>query len=158
MDRGLHKGLASAIVRMSVFLLIVAGLWGIMRTPLAAEEPKQGGTLTVGLAADISHFDVFHALGYEAIWALQNIHSGLVRADASGNIVPDMATSWDITDEGRTYIFHLHKGITFHDGTAADAEAIKWNVDYMLDPANKADARVFLRPIAAVEALDDATL
>jgi peptide/nickel transport system substrate-binding protein len=158
MDKRLQKRLASAVVRVSMFLLIVAGFLGIMCTPLVAGEPKHGGTLIVGLAADISHFDAFHALGYEAFWALQNIHSGLVRADASGNIVPDMATSWDSQDEGRTYSFHLRKGMTFHDGTPADAEAVKWNFDYVLDPANKADARVFFRPIASVEALDDVTL
>src|SRR5919108_4344262 len=114
----------SAIIGIALLLIVVLDLLGGLSTPLAAEEPKQGGTLTVGLAADISNFDVFRALGYEAIWALQNIHSGLVRADASGTIVPDMATSWDINDEGRTYTFHLHKGMTFHDGTPADAEAI----------------------------------
>ena len=138
-------------------LIILVGLlagqsmaWG--------QQPKSGGTLTVGLAADIAHFDVFHAIGYEAYWALENIHSGLVRVDPQGNIIPDMATSWDIQDEGRTYIFHLHKGITFHDGTPADAAAIKWNIEYILDPANTCDARLFFRPIEAVAALDDTTL
>jgi len=154
MDSRQRQTLTAAIV----FLSVVTGLLGRLCTPLAAEEPKHGGTLTVGLAADISHFDVFHALGYEAIWALENIHSGLVRVDPNGNIIPDMATSWDVKDDGRTYVFHLHKGITFHDGTAADAEAIKWNIEYILDPVNTADARIFFTPITAVEALDDATL
>src|SRR5712692_5424658 len=138
-------------------LIMLVGL--LLGQPVAwGQQPKSGGTLTVGLAADIAHFDVFHAIGYESYWALENIHSGLVRVDPQGNIIPDMAPSWDIKDEGRTYIFHLHKGITFHDGTPADAAAIKWNIEYILDPANTADARIFFRPIAAVEALDDATL
>ena len=158
MDSRQPKIRPSVMVGMSILLNVVLGFLGIMCTPLAAAEPKHGGTLTVGLAADIAHFDIFRAIGYEAVWALENIHSGLVRADPNGNIVPDMATSWDVKDEGRTYVFHLHKGIKFHDGTPADAEAIKWNIDYILDPANTADARVFLRPIAAVEALDDVTL
>ena len=158
MDSRQRQTLTTTIVRMSVLLSVVTGLLGLLGTPLAAEEPTPGGTLTVGLAADIAHFDVFHTSGYEAVWALENIHSGLVRVDPNGNILPDMATSWDVTDEGRTYVFHLHQGIKFHDGTAADAEAIKWNIDYTLDPANTADARIFFKPIAAVEALDDATL
>jgi ABC-type transport system substrate-binding protein len=143
---------------MGVIVLIVAGIVGMMRSALAAEQPKSGGTLTVGLAADIQHFDIFQALGYEAIWALMNIHSGLVRVDSSGNIVPDMAKSWDVENEGHAYTFHLHEGITFHDGTAADAAAIKWNLDYILDPANKANTRAFFRPVAAVEAVDTTTL
>ncbi|HYY17158.1 MAG TPA: ABC transporter substrate-binding protein, partial [Gammaproteobacteria bacterium] len=153
MDRQPGKGPISAVVGIGLLLIIASGLLGGLRTPLAAEEPKHGGTLTVGLAADIANFDVFRTLGYEAVWALENIHSGLVRVDATGNTVPDMATSWDISDDGRTYIFHLHKGMTFHDDTPADAEAIKWNIDYILDPANKADARVFFRPIAAAEVI-----
>src|SRR5215813_251228 len=138
-------------------LIILVGLlagqsmaWG--------QQPKSGGTLTVGLAADIAHFDVFHAIGYEAYWALENIHSGLVRVDPQGQILPDMATAWDVKEDGRTYVFHLQKGVTFHDGTLADAEAIKWNIEYILDPTNSADTRVFYRSIAAVEVLDDTTL
>ena len=138
-------------------LIILVGL--LAGQPVAwGQQPRSGGTLTVGLAADIAHFDVFHAIGYEAYWALENIHSGLVRVDPQGNIIPDMATSWDIKDEGRTYVFHLYKGITFHDGTPADAEALKWNIEYILDPTNSADTRVFYRSIAAVAVLDDTTL
>ena len=138
-------------------LMMLVGL--LVGQPVVwGQQPKAGGTLTVGLAADIAHFDVFHVLGYEAAWALGNIHSGLVRVNASGDIVPDMAHSWDIKDEGRTYIFHLHKGIMFHDGTAADAAAIKWNFDYILDPANSADHRVYFRSIAAVETPDESTV
>src|SRR5262249_47891585 len=148
----------AAIVRMSVFLSVMTGLLGILGTPLATEEPKHGGTLTVGLAADIAHFDVFHAIGYEAYWALENIHSGLVRVDPQGNLIPDVAPEWDMKEGGPTYIFHPHKGIPFPDGPPADAAAIKWNIEYILDPANSADARIFFRPIASVEALDDVTL
>jgi peptide/nickel transport system substrate-binding protein len=57
--------------------------------------------------------------------------------DPKGNILPDMATSWDVKDEGRTYVFHLHQGIKFHDGTAADAEAIKWSIEYTLGLCRK---------------------
>src|SRR3989442_13680416 len=136
MDSRQRQIRTSVSVGMSILLSVVLGCLGLMCTPLAAEEPKHGGTLTVGLAADIAHFDVFHAIGYEAIWALENIHSGLVRADPQANIVPDMATSWDIQDEGRTYIFHLYTGITFHDATHAVAEASKSNIEYILDPPN----------------------
>src|SRR5215831_16807708 len=103
-----RQALAAAMVRMSVVLSVVIGLLGMLGTPLAAEEPKHGGTLTVGLAADVAHFDVFHAIGYESYWVLENIHSGLVRVDPNGNIVPDMATSWDVKEgvfgqRGRTW-------------------------------------------------------
>ena len=137
-------------LRYSVTILLTLAALTLGWSPGLGAEPKPGGTLTVGLAADIAHFDIFHAIGYEAVWALENIHSGLVRVDPQGTIVPDMATSWDVKDDGRTYVFHLHKGITFHDGTPADAEAIKWNIEYTLDPANTADARIFFWPLTAL--------
>ena len=158
MDSRQRQTRISAIMRVRVILGVVTGLLGFLGPSLAAEAPTPGGTLTVGLAADIAHFDVFHAIGYEAYWALENIHSGLVRVDPQGQILPDMATSWDITDDGRTYVFHLHPGIRFHDGTPANAAAIKWNFEYILDPAHSADTRVFYRSIAVVEVLDDTTL
>ncbi len=124
-------------LRYSVTILLTVAAVMVGWSHGLGAQPKHGGVLTVGLAADIAHFDVFHALGYEALWALENIHSGLVRVEPNGHILPDMATSWDVKDEGRTYVFHLHKGITFHDGTPADAEAIKWNIEHILDPANR---------------------
>jgi peptide/nickel transport system substrate-binding protein len=158
MDSKQHQTRIAAISRVRVILGVVIGLLSFLGPALAVEKPTPGGTLTVGLAADIAHFDVFHAIGYEAYWALENIHSGLVRVDPQGQILPDMATSWDITDDGHIYVFHLHPGIRFHDGTPANAAAIKWNLDYILDPGNSADTRVFYRSIAGVEVLDDTTL
>jgi peptide/nickel transport system substrate-binding protein len=158
MDKRRLPGLTWALRSMRVLLHLMAGLLAMTCPALAAETPTPGGTLTVGLAADIQHFDVNQALGYEAIWVAGAIHSGLVRVDADGHIVADMAKSWNIKDEGRTYTFHLHKGITFHDGTPADAEAVKWNLDYIMDPATKANTRVFYKPVTAVEALDSTTL
>jgi len=62
--------------------------------PLAwGQQPKSGGTLTMRLAADIAHFDVFYAIGYESYWGLENIYSGLVWVDPQGNVMPNMTTS-----------------------------------------------------------------
>jgi ABC-type transport system substrate-binding protein len=72
--------------RRFILILLVGVLVG--QSAVWGQQPTSGGTLTVGLAADIAHFDVFHILGYEAIWALTNIHSGLVRINAQGEIVP----------------------------------------------------------------------
>jgi ABC-type transport system substrate-binding protein len=45
----------------------------------------------------------------------------------SPTINPEAAENWEIQDGGRTYIFHLRKGITFHDGNELTAEDVKWN-------------------------------
>ena len=61
-------------------------------------------------------------------------------------------------DEGRTYVFHLHEGVTFHDGTAFDAQAAKWNIERILNPEVKSWIRTYYEDIAQVEAVDKYTL
>ncbi|MCL4105170.1 UNVERIFIED_CONTAM: hypothetical protein GTU68_018877 [Idotea baltica] len=58
-----------------------------------------------------------------------NIFEGLTRFMADGSVVPGLAKSWDISEDGLTYTFMLQDGVTFHDGTAMDAEDVKFSLD-----------------------------
>lgn len=58
-----------------------------------------------------------------------NIFEGLTRFASDGSIVPGLAESWEISEDGLTYTFHLHEGVTFHDGSAMDAEDVKFSLD-----------------------------
>jgi peptide/nickel transport system substrate-binding protein len=58
-----------------------------------------------------------------------NVFEGLTRFASDGSIVPGLAESWDISDDGLTYTFHLHDGVMFHDGTTMDAEDVKFSLD-----------------------------
>jgi peptide/nickel transport system substrate-binding protein len=55
----------------------------------------------------------------------------------SFEVVPGLAHDWDIEDDGKRYTFHLEEGVTFHDGTAFNAEAVKMNFERWSDPNNK---------------------
>lgn len=52
---------------------------------------------------------------------------GLTKIDPKGNVQPDLAKSWDIKDNGKTYVFYLKPGIYFSDGTAVDSKSINYN-------------------------------
>ena len=62
-------------------------------------------------------------MGAQAFWTSNNIYNSLLTTTPPPElkIVPDLAKSWEVLDEGRTYVFHLHEGVTFHDGTDFDA-------------------------------------
>jgi peptide/nickel transport system substrate-binding protein len=61
----------------------------------------------------------------------------LVRAaPGETDVEPDLATSWSVSSDGLTWTFKLRKGVTFHDGTAWNAEAAKFNFDRWADPKN----------------------
>lgn len=58
-----------------------------------------------------------------------NVFEGLTRFMADGSVVAGLAESWEISDDGLTYTFMLHDGVTFHDGTTMDAEDVKFSLD-----------------------------
>jgi len=58
-----------------------------------------------------------------------NVFEGLTRFMADGSVVAGLAESWDISPDGLTYTFNLRSGVTFHDGTAMDAEDVKFSLD-----------------------------
>ncbi|WP_250294363.1 ABC transporter substrate-binding protein [Streptomyces atroolivaceus] len=82
------------------------------------------------LDPQISPYDVTAALG-------RNIFDSLVVMDADGRIGPWLATSWQISRDGRTYTFRLREGVRFHDGTALDAAAVKATLDHTVAPETK---------------------
>ncbi len=82
----------------------------------------------------------------------------LVTIDTSGKLVPDLATSWSTSADGKTLTFHLRQGVTFQDGTPLDATAVKWNLDRLLDPKVRVPRRGQLTVIDSVDAVDATTV
>jgi peptide/nickel transport system substrate-binding protein len=58
----------------------------------------------------------------------------LVKIDRRGELQPGLAKSWDVSKDGKTVTLQLEQGITFHDGSPLDAEAVKYSLERMLDP------------------------
>ena len=63
----------------------------------------------------------------EVVYA--NIFEGLTRFGPDGAVLPGLAESWEVSDDGLTYTFHLRAGVTFHDGTTMDAEDVVFTLD-----------------------------
>ena len=64
---------------------------------------------------------------------LEDILNKLVSRDAELSYRDDIAQSWEVSADGLLWTFHLKPGITFHDGTPCDAEAVAWNIETMRD-------------------------
>ena len=69
----------------------------------------------------------------------------------------DLAESWS-TPDALTYVFHLRRGVRFHDGRALTSADVKATFDFIMNPANKSPKRGALRLVTSVEAPDDATV
>lgn len=96
-------------------------------------------------------------------WVGHQIYSGLVRSDsglsAPEDIAPDLAESWEVSDDGVTYTFHLRQGAQFHKGygevTATD---VKFSYDRIKDAEVASSYSGLFEPVEEIEVVDDYTV
>jgi ABC-type transport system substrate-binding protein len=124
----------------------------------SAVEPKQGGTLKIAFESDVPGMDPHTSLGVQVQVLIPSLFNTLVTIDEHLEVIPDLARSWEVQDGGKTYIFHLHKGVKFHDGTDCDAAAVKWNFERLRNPEEKVLTAPFYTMVESVEAVDADTL
>ena len=91
----------------------------------------------------------------EVVYA--NVFEGLTRYQADGSIAPALAKSWDVSDDGLVYTFHLRSGVKFHDGTDMTAEDVKFSLDRARAEDSTNAQKALFAGIASVEAVDDVT-
>ncbi len=103
----------------------------------AATAQTPENVLIVGQIAEPQALDPAAVTAVNDFRILMNMYDGLVRyKDGTLEVEPALATDWTISDDGTRYTFTLREGVTFHDGSAFDAEAVKFNFDRMLDESH----------------------
>jgi peptide/nickel transport system substrate-binding protein len=101
----------------------------------AAPARSTTGTLVIGMVAEPTSLDPGQLTDINSMKLLGAIYDTLVRfKPESFDIEPGLATSWDISSDGLLYTFKLRQGVTFHDGSPFDANAVKFTYDRLLDP------------------------
>jgi len=125
-----------------------------------AAPAASGDSLRYGLTLSPSGLDPHINASSELTIPLGSIYDTLVFQDSeSGEFVPGLAESWEVSADGRQYTFHLRQGVRFHDGTAFDAEAVRLNLERVRDPANLSQkAASMLGPLESVDVVDTSTV
>ncbi|MFD1030224.1 glutathione ABC transporter substrate-binding protein [Metaplanococcus flavidus] len=96
-------------------------------------EETAGGDLVLAVLADASTLDPQGTSDVTSSVVQENIYENLVEKDENNDIIPGLAKSWKAVDE-LTWSFTLNEGIKFHDGEDFNAEAVKANLDRILNP------------------------
>jgi ABC-type transport system substrate-binding protein len=100
-------------------------------------NPKSGGVLKYAITSRAPHFD-FHQSGtINSLGSQGCMFDNLVRRDprdSGKTIIPDLAHSWEIAKDGKTYIFHLREGVQFHDGAEFTSADVKATFDRIAKP------------------------
>jgi peptide/nickel transport system substrate-binding protein len=122
-----------------------------------AAQPRPGGTLVIGRPTDAISLDPHRATTAPEVWVYNNIFETLVTLDETMQIRPALAERWERIDD-RTLRFHLRRGVTFHDGSPFNAEAVTFTLERVINPKAPARGRSWLGPVSGATVVDDATV
>jgi len=143
--------------RHAMKVLAMTALAGAMTLGAWAAEAKSD--LVIGLQLEPPHLDPTSAAAGAIDQVLYaNVFEGLTRFGPDGSVNPGLAQSWDISDDGQVYTFHLREGVQFHDGSALDASDVVFTLDRARAEDSQNAQKALFAGIESVEALDDLTV
>ncbi len=151
--------------KAAVWRALVVAMIGLVG-PAVSSSAQPAGTLVVGLVAEPVNLDPAQVTDLNSNRVGRRIVETLVTfPEESTQVVPGLAESWTISKDGLRYSFKLRKGVTFHDGTPFNAEAVKFSIERQIDlehPFNKLGkypfANYFFGNVKSVEVVDPSTV
>jgi peptide/nickel transport system substrate-binding protein len=102
-----------------------------------AAKPQDGGTITITMGADATGLDPESVLNNNSGYAMAMMYDGLTAYKrGTTEVGPSLAEKWEISDDAKTYTFHLTQGVKFHDDTDFNADAAVAWLDRLLNKSN----------------------
>jgi len=150
-----NRCLLIGIISLTALLAMLLGsCQPVTETPAAEETPAEGGETLRVSAFPIAQTDPAYISSDSEVLIANHVYDYLVDIDADNQIQPRLATEWDISDDGLTYVFDLAEGVTFHDGSAFSAEDVVWTFRRLRDTEGLATADLYAG-ITGIEATGD---
>ena len=125
-------------------IVVVASLFyvlSIVNTQYIASVPSSGGTIVEGIVGTPRFVNPVLAITRADHDMVALIYSGLLKLDAQGNLVPDLAESIEISEDGRTYHITLKKDIEFHNGNSFMTRDVAYTIALIQNPDLKSPLR-----------------
>lgn len=155
MNINLWSGVKAVLVACSLCLTTLL-VYSSRGECAPATKPRSGGTLTVGVELEFRGFDPLKAnyMGIADRTVVMAIEERLFDMDAKGNLVPELALSARPAKDGKSWLIALRKGVSFHDGTPFNADAVVSHWQRLLEPKNKFFGLSSLETIESVQKVD----
>jgi oligopeptide transport system substrate-binding protein len=139
---------ALLVINVLVGAITISGSW----TP-------RDDTLVYRFKTDAPTLDPAYGRDTTSSTVLQCLFDGLTELDAETlEVKPELAESWEVSDDGTVYTFHLRHGVEFHNGREVTAEDFKFSMERVLDPATAADQRWVLEELKGADTFDGKTV
>jgi peptide/nickel transport system substrate-binding protein len=140
----------------SLAIVVVCGVAAVMGA-CGQQVQQRPGEVTFLIEANPTNLDPRYATDVQSQKIGALLYNGLVQRDAEMNLHGDLAESWE-TPDALTYVFHLRKGVKFHDGREVTSRDVKATIEYMMNPENRSPKRGAFRMIGSIEAPDAHTV
>ena len=132
-SKGPNKWIIAIIAVIAVVAIIVGVV--VFRNNNASSDTAENGTsntVTIGLKLAPVSLDIRHQSGSAIEQVLiGNVYEGLLSRDSDNKVQPGLAKSWDISNDGTTYTFHLNENMNFSNGDTLDAEDVAWSINQL---------------------------
>ncbi len=131
------------VFSLAIFVVILLFVWvGYLYLHFTKEIPKKGGQYSEGVVGQPMYINPILSQTSEADTDLaQLIYSSLLKYDNQGNPENNLAESYEISEDQKTYTFHLKKNVKWHDGEILTASDVFFTVNAVKDPAYKSPLR-----------------
>src|SRR5580658_6004235 len=150
-----RRGAANARLNPNARLLLIA-LISLVSLVSCSSQPDPD-TLVMIIESSPTNLDPRVGLDAQSERIDSLIFDDLLTRDEHLNVQPQLAERWEIPDP-KTYVFHLHHGVRFHDGRPLTSRDVKWTFDSLLEGKIRSTKTAAYRLVDRVEALDDFTV
>jgi len=120
-------------------------------------NPRRGGTLILGITTDPSTLNCGIESSQIVALVTSSIYSGLIHLDEESTPHPDLAKSWEVSDDGLVYTFRLRENVKWHDGAPLTSADVKYSFENLVGKYN-ARGRAAYRNIKSIETPDAQTV
>ncbi|MET2832986.1 ABC transporter substrate-binding protein [Mesorhizobium shangrilense] len=134
--------------------LAIGSANGVLPSSAQSATPKKGGHFKVGVAEG-STTDSLDPATYPDSFTLtlgHSLHGYLTEVNADGNLVGELAESWEATKDAKTWAFRLRKGVEFHNGKTMDADDVIATINHHRGEQSKSAAKAIVDPIEEIRA------
>ena len=141
-------------ITMTILLLVTAG---VVLPLLSCSQAPDPTTLVMIIESSPTNLDPRVGIDAQSERIGELLFDALLTRDEHLNVQPGLAEHWEIPDP-LTYIFHLHRGVTFHDGRPLTSRDVKWTFDSLLEGKIRSTKSAAYRFVDRVDAPDEFTV
>ena len=139
--------------------LALTALMAVTAMPFGVSADETDKTIVrINMESEPDNLDPWLSAASDTEAVFHNVFEGLVLFDETGALIPGLAKSWDISDDGLTYTFHLRDDVTFHNGKAFSAEDVVYTYEALSGLGGEEPLSSKFTNVTAINAIDDYTV